>query len=132
MGGDITDISAETKPLVRVCVVVIDADINAAAGWGRIVNTCSFHGLVASAYKAPYVAAKHGIAGFTKSVALEVAKSGVTVNAVCPGYVLTELVERQLHASALSRGITPQQVRGAEMLFYSTYRLCHPEDSFYL
>lgn len=80
------------------------------AGWGRIVNTSSFHGLVASPFKAPYVAAKHGIAGFTKSVALEVAKQNITVNAICPGYVLTELVEKQLQASAQTRGMTVEQV----------------------
>jgi 3-hydroxybutyrate dehydrogenase len=83
---------------------------------GRIVNTCSFHGLVASPFKAPYVAAKHGVAGFTKSVALEVAKAGITVNAVCPGYVLTELVERQLNDTARARGITVEEVMSDVLL----------------
>lgn len=66
------------------------------AGWGRIVNIASAHGLVASPFKSAYVAAKHGIMGFTKTVALEVARSGITCNAVCPGYVLTPLVEAQI------------------------------------
>ena len=63
-----------------------------ARGWGRIVNIASAHALVASKYKSAYVAAKHGVAGFTKTVALEVAEMGITMNAVCPGYVLTPLV----------------------------------------
>ena len=67
-----------------------------AAGWGRIVNIASAHGLVDSPYKSAYVAAKHGIMGFTKTVALEVARDGITCNAVCPGYVLTPLVESQI------------------------------------
>lgn len=66
------------------------------AGWGRIVNIASAHGLVASPFKSAYVAAKHGIMGLTKTVALEVAQSGITCNAVCPGYVLTPLVEAQI------------------------------------
>jgi 3-hydroxybutyrate dehydrogenase len=66
------------------------------AGWGRIVNVASAHGLVASPYKSAYVAAKHGILGLTKTVALEVATSGITCNAICPGYVLTPLVEAQI------------------------------------
>jgi short-subunit dehydrogenase len=65
-------------------------------GWGRIVNTGSMHALVASPYKSAYNAAKHGVAGFSKTLALEVATKGITVNAVCPGYVLTELIEKQL------------------------------------
>src|SRR4051812_41666406 len=66
------------------------------AGWGRIVNIASAHGLVASPFKSAYVSAKHGIMGFTKTVALEVATSGITCNAICPGYVLTPLVEGQI------------------------------------
>ncbi len=69
-------------------------------GWGRIVNIASAHALVASPFKSAYVAAKHGIAGFTKTVALEVAEAGITVNAVCPGYVLTPLVQKQIDARA--------------------------------
>jgi 3-hydroxybutyrate dehydrogenase len=79
-------------------------------GWGRIVNVASAHALVASKYKAAYVAAKHGVAGFTKTVALELAELGITVNAVCPGYVLTPLVEQQIPDTAKARGITEQEV----------------------
>jgi 3-hydroxybutyrate dehydrogenase len=79
-------------------------------GWGRIVNIASAHALVASPFKAAYVAAKHGIAGFTKTVALEVAEAGITANAVCPGYVLTPLVEKQIPDTALARGISREAV----------------------
>ncbi len=79
-------------------------------GWGRIVNTASAHALVASPYKAAYVAAKHGIAGLTKTVALELAEHGTTVNAIAPGYVWTPLVERQIPDTAKSRGITEEEV----------------------
>ena len=78
--------------------------------WGRIVNVASAHALVASPYKSAYVAAKHGIAGFTKTVALEVAEQGITVNAVCPGYVLTPLVQRQIPDTAKARGISEEAV----------------------
>jgi 3-hydroxybutyrate dehydrogenase len=80
-------------------------------GWGRIVNIASAHALVASPYKAAYVAAKHGIAGFTKTIALEVAEQGITVNAVCPGYVWTPLVEKQIPDTAKARGLTEEQVK---------------------
>ena len=79
-------------------------------GWGRIVNIASAHALVASRYKSAYVTAKHGVAGFTKTVALEVAEAGITVNAVCPGYVLTPLVEQQIPDTAKARGITQEEV----------------------
>jgi 3-hydroxybutyrate dehydrogenase len=79
--------------------------------WGRIVNIASAHGLVASPFKSAYVAAKHGIMGFTKTVALECAQEGVTVNAICPGYVLTPLVERQIPDTAKARGLTEEQVK---------------------
>ena len=79
--------------------------------WGRIVNIASAHGLVASPFKSAYVAAKHGIMGFTKTVALECAQEGVTVNAICPGYVLTPLVERQIPETAKARGLTEEQVK---------------------
>ncbi|MBI4195173.1 MAG: 3-hydroxybutyrate dehydrogenase [Betaproteobacteria bacterium] len=79
-------------------------------GWGRIINIASAHAVVASPFKSAYVAAKHGIAGLTKTVALEAAESGVTVNAICPGYVLTPLVERQIPDTARTRGITIEQV----------------------
>ena len=78
--------------------------------WGRIVNIASAHALVASPFKAPYVAAKHGIAGFTKAAALEVAEQGITVNAICPGYVRTPLVEKQIPDTAKARGISEEQV----------------------
>ena len=81
-----------------------------AKKWGRIVNIASAHALVASPYKAAYVAAKHGIAGLTKTVALEVATHGITMNAICPGYVWTPLVERQIPDTAKARGLTEQQV----------------------
>ena len=79
-------------------------------GFGRIVNVASAHALVASPFKSAYVAAKHGIAGLTKTVALEVAESGITVNAVCPGYVLTPLVQQQIPATAQARGISEEAV----------------------
>lgn len=81
-----------------------------ARKWGRIVNIASAHALAASPFKSAYVAAKHGIAGLTKTVALEVAELGITVNAVCPGYVLTPLVEKQIPDTARARGITPEAV----------------------
>jgi 3-hydroxybutyrate dehydrogenase len=76
-----------------------------------VINIASAHALVASPFKSAYVASKHGIAGFTKTVALEVAEMGITVNAVCPGYVLTPLVEKQIPDTAKARGITEEQVR---------------------
>jgi 3-hydroxybutyrate dehydrogenase len=79
--------------------------------WGRIVNIASAHALVASPYKSAYVAAKHGIAGLTKTVALEVAEQGITVNAICPGYVWTPLVEKQVPDTARARGISEEQVK---------------------
>jgi 3-hydroxybutyrate dehydrogenase len=82
-----------------------------AKGWGRIINVASAHALVASPFKSAYVASKHGILGFTKTVALEVAEQGITVNAICPGYVLTPLVEKQIPDTAKARGITEEQVK---------------------
>ncbi|MGE6783896.1 3-hydroxybutyrate dehydrogenase [Ensifer adhaerens] len=87
-----------------------------AKGWGRIINVASAHGLVASPFKAAYVAAKHGVLGLTKTVALEVAESGITANSICPGYVLTPLVEKQIPDQARTRGITEQQVINDVML----------------
>ena len=78
--------------------------------WGRIINVASAHALVASPFKSAYVAAKHGIAGLTKTVALEVAEQGITVNAICPGYVLTPLVQHQIPDTAKARHITEEQV----------------------
>lgn len=79
--------------------------------WGRIINIASAHALVASPFKSAYVAAKHGIAGLTKTVALEAAQDGVTVNAICPGYVLTPLVEAQIPDTAKTRGISEEEVK---------------------
>jgi 3-hydroxybutyrate dehydrogenase len=73
--------------------------------WGRVLNIASSHGLVASAMKSAYVAAKHGLVGFTKSVALETATTGITVNAICPGWVLTPLVQKQIDDRAAREGI---------------------------
>ncbi|HVK56406.1 MAG TPA: 3-hydroxybutyrate dehydrogenase [Burkholderiales bacterium] len=81
-----------------------------AKKWGRIINIASAHGLVASPFKSAYVAAKHGVVGFTKSVALEVAEQGITVNAICPGYVLTPLVEKQIDDQARVHGIPRESV----------------------
>jgi 3-hydroxybutyrate dehydrogenase len=81
-----------------------------ARGRGRIVNIASAHGLVASPFKSAYVTAKHGMVGFTKTVALEVAQHGITVNAICPGYVKTPLVENQIAETARVRGMTEEQV----------------------
>jgi 3-hydroxybutyrate dehydrogenase len=78
--------------------------------WGRIINLASAHALVASPFKSAYVAAKHGVAGLTKTIALETATFGVTCNAICPGYVLTPLVEKQIPDTAKARGITEAQV----------------------
>ena len=79
-------------------------------GWGRIINTASAHSLVASPFKSAYVSAKHGIAGLTKTIALEVAEHGITANAICPGYVLTPLVEKQIPEQAKARGISEEAV----------------------
>lgn len=86
------------------------------AGWGRIVNIASAHGLVASPYKAAYVAAKHGVLGLTKTVALEVATSGITCNAICPGYVLTPLVEAQIPDQMKAHGMDRETVIREVML----------------
>lgn len=80
-------------------------------GWGRVINTASAHALVASPYKSAYVAAKHGIAGLTKTVALEVAEQGITVNAIAPGYVWTPLVERQIPDTMKARGLSEEEVK---------------------
>jgi len=81
-----------------------------ARGWGRIVNIASAHGLVASPFKSAYVAAKHGLVGLTKVAALELAESGVTCNAICPGYVWTPLVEKQIGDQAMAHGIPREKV----------------------
>jgi len=79
-------------------------------GFGRIINIASAHGLVASPFKSAYVAAKHGIVGLTKTIALEGAEFGVTCNAICPGYVKTPLVEKQIPDTARERGISEEEV----------------------
>jgi 3-hydroxybutyrate dehydrogenase len=81
-----------------------------AKKWGRVINIASAHALVASPFKSAYIAAKHGIAGLTKTAALEVAEHGITVNAICPGYVWTPLVQKQIPDTAKARGLTEQQV----------------------
>ncbi|GAA0277622.1 3-hydroxybutyrate dehydrogenase [Alteraurantiacibacter aestuarii] len=81
-----------------------------SAGWGRIINTASAHSLVASPFKAAYVAAKHGIAGLTKVLALELAEHNITANCVSPGYVWTPLVENQIPDTMAARGLTREQV----------------------
>jgi len=80
-----------------------------AANWGRIINIASAHGLVASAQKSAYVAAKHGLVGLTKVTALETATTGVTCNAICPGWVLTQLVQRQVDAKAAALGLSNEE-----------------------
>ncbi|WP_026186796.1 3-hydroxybutyrate dehydrogenase [Ensifer sp. BR816] len=87
-----------------------------AKGQGRIINIASAHALVASPFKSAYVAAKHGILGLTKTAALELAEWGVTVNAICPGYVLTPLVEKQIPDTAKARGMTEEQVKAEVIL----------------
>ncbi|MFL6728394.1 MAG: 3-hydroxybutyrate dehydrogenase [Sphingomicrobium sp.] len=98
-------------------------------GWGRIVNTASAHSLVASPNKSAYVAAKHGIAGFTKTVALEAARDGVTVNCISPGYVWTTLVENQIPDTMKARGLTREQVMNDVLLAAQpTKRFVTPEE----
>ena len=80
-------------------------------GWGRIINVASAHGLVASVNKVAYVAAKHGLVGLTKVVALETARTGITCNAICPGWVLTPLVQKQIDALAERENLTDEQAR---------------------
>ena len=98
-------------------------------GWGRIVNTASAHSLVASPNKSAYVAAKHGVAGFTKTVALEAARDGVTVNCISPGYVWTPLVEGQIPDTMKARGLTREQVMNDVLLAAQpTKRFVTPEE----
>ncbi|HZC38969.1 MAG TPA: 3-hydroxybutyrate dehydrogenase [Sphingomicrobium sp.] len=98
-------------------------------GWGRIINTASAHSLVASPNKCAYVAAKHGIAGFTKTVALETATSGITVNCISPGYVWTPLVESQIPDTMKARNMTREQVMNDVLLAAQpTKRFVTPEE----
>jgi 3-hydroxybutyrate dehydrogenase len=97
--------------------------------WGRIINTASAHSLVASPNKSAYVAAKHGIAGFTKTIALEAATNGVTVNCISPGYVWTPLVEKQIPDTMKTRGLTREQVLNHVLLAAQpTKRFVTPEE----
>lgn len=97
--------------------------------WGRIINIASIHGLVASPYKSAYNAAKHGIVGLTKTVALEVGQFGITVNAICPGYTRTPLVEAQLESQAKTFGITAEEVVQKIMLEPAAIkRMIEPEE----
>ena len=98
-------------------------------GWGRIVNISSLHGVVASPFKTAYISAKHGLLGLTKTVALEVAAHGITVNAICPAYVRTPLVEKQIEAQAKTHGIGPDEVVQRIMLEPAAIkRLIEPEE----
>ena len=100
-----------------------------AKGWGRIINTASAHSLVASPNKSAYVAAKHGVAGFTKTVALEAARDGVTVNCISPGYVWTSLVENQIPDTMKARNLTREQVMNDVLLAAQpTKRFVTPEE----
>ena len=100
-----------------------------AKGWGRIINTASAHSLVASPNKSAYVAAKHGVAGFTKTVALETAKDGITVNCISPGYVWTTLVENQIPDTMKARGLTRDEVINDVLLAAQpTKRFVTPEE----
>jgi 3-hydroxybutyrate dehydrogenase len=99
------------------------------AGWGRILNVASAHGLTASPYKSAYVAAKHGMVGLTKVVALETAQAGVTCNAICPGYVLTPLVEGQIEDQAKAHDMSREEVKAKVMLAKQpTKEFVQPED----
>jgi 3-hydroxybutyrate dehydrogenase len=98
-------------------------------GWGRIISTASAHSLVASPNKSAYVAAKHGVAGFTKTIALEAARDGVTANCISPGYVWTPLVERQIPDTMKTRGLTREQVMNDVLLAAQpTKRFVTPEE----
>jgi len=97
--------------------------------WGRIVNIASLHGKVASPFKAAYVSAKHGVLGLTKVVALEVAEHNITSNAICPAYVRTPLVEKQIHEQAERHGISPDDVVRKIMTEPAAiHRLLEPEE----
>ena len=105
------------EAIIRINLVASFYAIKAAvplmkkSGWGRIINIASAHALVASPFKSAYVAAKHGLAGLTKTVALEVAQQKITVNAICPGYVWTPLVANQIPDTMKARGLTEEQVK---------------------
>ncbi len=99
------------------------------AGWGRIINTASAHSTTASPYKAAYVSAKHGIAGLTKTIALELAEQNITANCISPGYVWTPLVESQIPDTMKSRGLTREQVINDVLLERQpSKKFAQPED----
>lgn len=100
-----------------------------AAGWGRIINTASAHSLTASPFKSAYVAAKHGIAGLTKTLALELAQTGITANCISPGYVWTQLVENQIPDTMAARGLSREQVINDVLLAKQpTKRFVQPDE----
>lgn len=100
-----------------------------ARGWGRIISTASAHSLVASPFKAPYVATKHAVAGFTKSLALELATSGVTANCISPGYVWTALIENQIPDTMKTRGLSREAVINDVLLAKQpTKRFVQPDE----
>ena len=100
-----------------------------AAGWGRIINTASAHSLTASPFKSAYVAAKHGLAGLTKTIALELATQRITANCISPGYVWTSLVENQIPGTMEARGLTREQVINDVLLQRQpTKQFVQPED----
>lgn len=99
-----------------------------ARNWGRLINISSAHGLIASTNKCAYVAAKHGILGLTKAVALENARTGVTCNAICPGWVLTELVKKQIALRAQTQGITYEQAQANLIATEPSGRFNTPEE----
>lgn len=99
------------------------------SGQGRIINVASIHGHVASPFKSAYISAKHGLLGFTRTAALEAGEQGITVNAICPGYVRTPLVENQIADQARTRGISVEEVEQKVMLEPAAIkRLLNPED----
>ncbi|HRJ45444.1 MAG TPA: SDR family oxidoreductase, partial [Caldilineaceae bacterium] len=101
----------------------------AGRGWGRVVNISSIHGKVASPFKAAYISAKHGLIGLTRTAALEGGGVGITVNALCPAYVRTPLVESQIDAQAQSRGISAEDVVTQVMLEPAAIkRLIEPDE----
>lgn len=122
----------------RIRAIMLDASfhtIKAALpdmlkrSWGRIINIASAHGLVASPFKSAYVSAKHGVLGLTKTVALEVAEKGITVNAICPGYVFTPLVEKQLADQAKIHHMSEERVKREIMLApQPTRQFVQPEE----
>lgn len=98
-------------------------------GWGRIINMSSIHGLVASEFKSAYVSAKHGLVGFTKTAAMEGGPQGITCNAICPAYVMTPLVEKQIAAQAQTHGIPEEKVISDIMLSKAAIKKMVPAEN---